>query len=93
MNLKLAGPRSILVGSALGGLFRLMEAAIHAYLFRDGRFLMHIIEWKSRELELLERSYPGISRLEKDTRGNVILPEMSERELAEVMAEFTKDGL
>ncbi len=43
MNLKLAVHRSILVGSALGVLFWILEAVVHAYLFRDGRFPLELL--------------------------------------------------
>jgi len=71
-----------------------IRSAMEKYdLEAENRRLLKTVRNQSLELKLLERSYPGIGRLEKDERGNVILPEMSERELADIMAACTKDGL
>jgi hypothetical protein len=35
----------------------------------------------------MERRYTGITRLEKDKYGNLLLPDFSEEEVAEILAE------
>ena len=58
----------------------------------ENRRLLALVEQQCREIRLLERYYPGISRVEKDETGNVILPEISDDELSRVLSEYEREA-
>ena len=43
------------------------------------------------EIKVLEKRYPGISRVEKDALGSFVLPDLSEAEIRMMMAECEKE--
>lgn len=51
------------------------------------------VKTQSVEFKILERRFPGITRLDRDERGNLVIPEdMSREELAEIMNECEKEN-
>ncbi|MBI1921299.1 MAG: response regulator [Geobacter sp.] len=55
--------------------------------------LTKLVKNQSVELKILERRFPGIIRLDRDERGNLVIPEdMSREEIAEIMAECEKEN-
>jgi DNA-binding NtrC family response regulator len=64
-----------------------IRSAIEKYdLEAENRRLLATIKSQAVELNGLERSYPGISMVEKDQQGNFILPEMTNDQLTEIFA-------
>lgn len=59
-----------------------IRSAIEKYdLEAENRRLLSTVKNQAMELKVLERRYPGISRVEKDGHGSFVLPELSEDEL------------
>jgi len=40
---------------------------------------------------VLERRYPGISRVERDERGSFVLPDLSDDDISKMMAECERE--
>lgn len=53
----------------------------------ENRRLLQKVQDQSLELRLMERRYPGITRLERDARGNFLLDESEEPDLEKILAE------
>lgn len=63
--------------------------AIEKYdLEEENRMLLKTVKRQASELKQLEKLHPGITSLEKDQEGNLILPEISDddEELSEIIA-------
>ena len=52
----------------------------------ENRRLLATIKQQSFEIKVLEKRYPGISRVEKDDRGVFVLPDISEHEIQIMLA-------
>ncbi len=69
-----------------------IRSALEKYnLEAENRRLLKIVRRQALDLKLLERKYPSITKLEKDESGNLILPEMSEVEFSEILAQCEKE--
>jgi len=67
-------------------------AGIEKYdLEAENRRLLALVKRQALDLKLLERKYPSITRLDKDEQGNLLLPEISESEFAEIVEQCEKD--
>jgi DNA-binding NtrC family response regulator len=65
-----------------------IRSAIEKYdLEAENRRLLATIRQKSLEIKVLEKRYPGISRVEKDDRGVFVLPDMTDTEIQSMVAE------
>jgi len=65
-----------------------IKSAIEKYdLEAENRRLLGMIRNQAVELKVMERRYAGITRLEKDKYGNLLLADISEEEKAEIFAE------
>ncbi|MDD2897139.1 MAG: response regulator [Desulfuromonadaceae bacterium] len=65
-----------------------IRGAIEKYdLETENRRLLATVRQQSLEIKVLEKRYPGISRVEKDGRGVFVLPDISEDELGDMLAE------
>ena len=53
----------------------------------ENRRLLGMIRTQAVELKVMERRYAGITRLEKDKYGNLLIPDLSEEEIAEILTE------
>lgn len=50
--------------------------------------LLNRVRSQAVELKILERRFPGITQLERDERGNLVIPDdMSREEIADIMSE------
>ncbi len=59
-----------------------IRSAIEKYdLEEENRCLLATIRQQKLELKILEYRYPGISRVERDSRGAFVLPDISEDEI------------
>ena len=59
----------------------------HATLEAENRRLLATIKQQSLEITALEKSYPGISKIEKDNLGVFVLPDISKEEIGTVLTE------
>lgn len=65
-----------------------IRGAIEKYDLEDeNRRLLATVKQQSLEIKVLEKRYPGISRVEKDGRGVFVLPDISEDEIGAMLAE------
>lgn len=65
-----------------------ISSAIEKFdLEAENRRLLRTIRHQAMEKKMLERQFPGISRLEKDESGHFVLPDISDDELAVIIAE------
>jgi len=69
-----------------------IRSAIEKYdLEAENRRLLATIKQQSLEIKVLEKRYPGISRVEKDSQGVFVLPDIPEEEINNMLAECEKE--
>lgn len=69
-----------------------VKAAIDKYnLEEENRRLLNIIRQQALNIKLLERQFPGISKLDRDKDGRIIVPDMSEDEIAQIVAKCERE--
>ncbi|HEX9022807.1 MAG TPA: response regulator [Geobacteraceae bacterium] len=65
-----------------------LRTAIEKFdLETENRRLLAKIRDQAMEMKIMERRYSGITRVEKDEQGNLLIPDFSEEEIAEILAE------
>lgn len=63
-----------------------VKAAIDKYnLEEENRRLLKIIRQQALNLKLLERQFPGITKLDRDKNGRIMLPDITEQEMSEII--------
>jgi len=71
-----------------------IRSGIEKYdLEAENRRLLATIREQSLEIRVLEKRYPGISRVEKDNQGKFILPDIDREELERILLECDSDLL
>jgi DNA-binding NtrC family response regulator len=74
--------------------FALMSAVEKYDLEAENRRLLATVKHQALEIKVLEKRYPGISRVEKNEAGAFVLPDIPEAELSRIIeeceAELTK---
>jgi DNA-binding NtrC family response regulator len=69
-----------------------LRSAIEKFdLEEENRRLLKTVKRQAGELKRLENQYPGIATLRRDRTGSVILPDMSEDEVARIIAICNQD--
>ena len=69
-----------------------VRSAVEKYdLEAENRRLLSTIHHQALELKLLEKRYPGITRLVKNRKGSFVLPDISEDEVVRLIAECEKE--
>lgn len=69
-----------------------VRAAIDKYnLEEENRRLLEIVRQQALNIKLLERQFPGISKLDRDKNGRIIVPDMSEDEIAQIVAQCERE--
>ncbi|MDD2271242.1 MAG: response regulator [Desulfuromonadaceae bacterium] len=69
-----------------------IRSAVEKYdLEAENRRLLDTVKQQSLEIKVLEKRYPGISRVEKDGSGVFVLPDISDAEIASMLAECEKE--
>jgi len=64
-----------------------IRTALDKYnLEEENRRLLQTIKEQAIELKLLEKQFPGISQLKRDALGRIMVEDMSEQELANIIA-------
>lgn len=70
-----------------------IRSAIEKYdLETENRRLLKTIKHQAIELKTLEIKHPGITKLERDDSGNLIIPMITDEELSEIIANCEKDS-
>lgn len=65
-----------------------IRSAIEKYnLEAENRRLLATVKDQAMEIKVLEKRYPGISRVEKDEKGIFVLPDIDDNEIATLIAE------
>lgn len=71
-----------------------IRSAIEKFdLEAENKRLLATIKQQSLEMKVLEKRYPGISRVEKDDGGNFILPDIADDELGRILKECEEEVL
>ena len=69
-----------------------IRSAIEKYdLEAENRRLLATVKQQSFEIKILEKRYPGIGRVEKDSCGAFVLPDISEAEINRMLLECEKE--
>lgn len=100
-----ASPDGIMTAVNNGGIWRFfvkpwddmelrlsIRAAFDKYrLEAENRRLLRAVRRQAAELRILEASHPGIATLARDAQGRLIVPEVTEEEIAEVLARYERE--
>lgn len=71
-----------------------IRSAIEKFdLESENRRLLATVKQQSLEIKVLEKRYPGISRVEKDSGGTFLLPDITEDEIAVLMAQCDQEAV
>ncbi|HIJ94298.1 MAG TPA: response regulator [Desulfuromonadales bacterium] len=71
-----------------------LRSAIEKYdLEAENRRLLATVRQQSFEIKVLEKRYPGISRVKKDSRGAFVLEDIPEDEIARLVAECEREAV
>jgi two-component system, probable response regulator PhcQ len=66
-----------------------VKSAIEKYdLEEENRRLLDIVRKQALNMKLLEKEFPGITQLEYDEKGRIIIQDVPEAEMARIVAEF-----
>lgn len=66
-----------------------IAAAIEKFdLEEENRRLLRTIKKQAVDIKILERQFPGISKLDKDKSGHFVLPDIETADLASILAEI-----
>lgn len=57
----------------------------------ENRRLLKTVKQQSLEIKVLEKRYPGITRVEKNYRGVLVVPDISDDEISTILAECEKE--
>jgi two-component system, probable response regulator PhcQ len=69
-----------------------IRSAIEKYdLEADNRRLLATVKQQSLEMKVLEKRFPGISRVEKDSTGAFVLPDISNDEIESMLVECERE--
>ncbi|HEY6871885.1 MAG TPA: response regulator [Geobacteraceae bacterium] len=69
-----------------------IRSAIEKYdLEAENRRLLRTVRKQASELCALEQRYPGISRMVKDEKGAVVLPDMPDAEIARLIEAYNRE--
>lgn len=73
--------------------FALLSAVEKYDLQAENRRLLATVKDQAMEIKALERRYPGISRVEKDSSGTFMLPDIADGEIARLITECEQEVL
>ncbi|MDD2366050.1 MAG: response regulator [Desulfuromonadaceae bacterium] len=72
--------------------FAIRSAVEKFDLEAENRRLLATVKDQAMEIKVLERRYPGISRVEKDQNGTFLLPDINESEIANLILECEREA-
>ncbi len=68
-----------------------IRSAIEKYdLEAENRRLLKTVKRQAAEFRAMEQRYPGITRIDKDEMGTVVLPEMPDDEIARLIEKYNR---
>jgi len=71
-----------------------IRSALERYdLEAENRRLLSTVKNQAMEIKVLEKRYPGISRVKKNEQGSFVLPELSDAEIKMMMAECEQEAV
>ncbi|MDD2734236.1 MAG: response regulator [Desulfuromonadaceae bacterium] len=71
-----------------------IRSAIEKYdLEAENRRLLATVKDQAMEIKVLEKRYPGISRVEKDAKGTFVLPDITDDDIAALIAECERETM
>jgi two-component system probable response regulator PhcQ len=73
--------------------FALLSAVEKYDLEAENRRLLATVKDQAMEIKVLERRYPGISRVEKDSRGTFVLTDIADDEISRLIEECEQEFL
>jgi len=73
--------------------FALMSAVEKYDMEAENRRLLATVKEQAMEIKILEKRYPGISRVEKDSRGAFVLPDIADDEIACLIAGCEQEAM
>lgn len=73
--------------------FALLSGVEKYNLEAENRRLLATVKDQAMEIKVLERRYPGISRVEKDAKGALVLPDIADDEIAGLIAECEREAM
>ena len=66
-----------------------VKSAVEKYdLEEENRRLLDIVKKQALNMKLLEKEFPGITQLEYDEKGRIIIQDVPDGEIAQIMAEL-----
>ena len=69
-----------------------IRSAIEKYdLEAENRRLLKTVRHQAAELRTLEQRYPGITRIDRDGSGTVVVPEMPDDEIARLIERYNRE--
>lgn len=71
-----------------------IRSAIEKFdLEEENKRLLKTVKRQASELQQLEKSYPGITSMQKDTEGNLVLPEVSasDKDLSDIVSQLESE--
>jgi FixJ family two-component response regulator len=69
-----------------------IKSAIEKFdLEEENRRLLDIVRKQALNLKLLEKEFPGITELEYDEKGRIIIQDVSDEEVVQIMAQLEKE--
>lgn len=71
-----------------------VRSAVERYdLEEENKRLLKIIKQQAVDLKLLEKQFPGITELERDEQGRIVVSDISEDEMSKIIEECEKEFL
>jgi two-component system, probable response regulator PhcQ len=69
-----------------------IKAAVEKYDLEDeNRRLLRVIRRQVQNMKILEKEYPGITKLEHDNTGRILVDDVSDAEVEKILAELDRD--
>ena len=69
-----------------------IRSALEKYnLEAENKKLLATVKRQALDIKLIERRYPGISRLDRDESGNLVIPDISEDEFSETVSKWEQE--
>jgi DNA-binding NtrC family response regulator len=69
-----------------------VKSAVEKYdLEEENRTLLDIVRKQALNLKLIEKEFPGITQLEYDERGRIIINDVSDEEVETIVAQLAKE--
>ena len=69
-----------------------IKSAVERFdLEEENRRLLDIVRKQALNLKLLEKEFPGITELEYDEKGRIVIQDVSDEEVVQIMAQLEKE--